>query len=101
MLNLKKDLPEIFDDFAENRQNSFIRVKELKDKNIPIVGVFCTFFPSELAFAAGASCISLCSTSDETIPVAEKDLPKIFVHLLNHLMDLQLLISVHFFISQI
>lgn len=76
MLNLKKDLPEIFDDFAENRQNSFIRVKELKDKNIPIVGVFCTFFPSELAFAAGASCISLCSTSDETIPVAEKDLPK-------------------------
>lgn len=44
MLNLKKDLPEIFDDFAENRQNSFIRVKELKDKNIPIVGVFCTFF---------------------------------------------------------
>lgn len=54
----------------------FIRVKELKDKNIPIVGVFCTFFPSELAFAAGASCISLCSTSDETIPVAEKDLPK-------------------------
>lgn len=44
MLNLKKDLPEIFDDFAENRQNSFIRVKELKDKNIPIVGVFVHFF---------------------------------------------------------
>lgn len=76
MINLQKELPEIFEDFAEARRNAFLKVKEVKDQNIPVVGVFCTFFPQELALAAGATAVSLCSTSDETIPDAEKDLPK-------------------------
>lgn len=76
MINIKKDLPEIFDDFAESRQNAFLTVKEVKEKDIPVIGVFCTFFPQELAVAIGATAVSLCSTSDETIPVAERDLPK-------------------------
>ncbi|MDD7762311.1 MAG: double-cubane-cluster-containing anaerobic reductase [Firmicutes bacterium] len=76
MIDIKKELPEIFDDFAEARRNSFLAVKEIKEKNIPIIGIFCTFFPQELALAAGATSVSLCSTSDETIDVAEKDLPK-------------------------
>lgn len=76
MIDIKKELPEIFNDFAESRQNAFLKVKEIKEQDIPVIGVFCTFFPQELALAIGATAVSLCSTSDETIPVAEKDLPK-------------------------
>lgn len=75
-MKIIKDLPEVFDDFAEQRKKSFLTVKELKDKGIPIVGAYCTYFPREIAMAAGAATVGLCSTSDETIPVAEKDLPK-------------------------
>lgn len=76
MIDVKKELPEIFDEFQDARKNSFLKVKEVKEKNIPVIGKFCTFFPDELAVAAGATSVSLCSMSDETIPVAEKDLPK-------------------------
>ena len=68
-------MPDIFDDFAENRQNSFLKVREIKESGNPLIGVFCTFFPQELAIAAGGTSVSLCSTSDETIAVAEQDLP--------------------------
>ncbi len=76
MVDLKKELPEVFNDFQESRQNAFLKVKEIKDKNIPVIGIFCTFFPQELAVAAGAASVGLCATSDETIEDAEKDLPK-------------------------
>ncbi|WP_346935583.1 double-cubane-cluster-containing anaerobic reductase [Clostridium sp.] len=75
-MKIRKELPEIFDDFAEARRNSFIAAKSLKDQNIPLVGVFCTYMPQELPLAMGASVVSLCSTSDETISEAEKDLPR-------------------------
>ena len=75
-MKIRKELPEIFDDFAEARRNSFIAAKNLKDQNIPLVGVFCTYMPQELPLAMGASVVSLCSTSDETISEAEKDLPR-------------------------
>lgn len=75
-MDLIKDLPEIFDDFSEARKNGFIQAKELKDNNIPLVGTFCTYMPQEIAMAAGAVVVSLCSTSDETIGEAEKDLPR-------------------------
>lgn len=71
-----KDLPEVFEEFAEQRKNSFLAVKQLKEKGIPIVGAYCTYFPQEIAMAMGAATVGLCSTSDETIPVAERDLPK-------------------------
>lgn len=71
-----KDLPEVFDTFAEQRRNSFLTVKEYKEKGIPIVGSYCSYFPKEIAMAAGAAPVSLCSTSGETIPEAEKDLPR-------------------------
>ena len=51
-------------------------MKELKDKNVPVIGAYCTYFPQEIAMAMGAVTVGLCSTSDETIPVAEKDLPR-------------------------
>lgn len=71
-----KELPEVFEEFAEQRKNSFLAVKQLKDQGIPVVGSYCTYFPQEIAMAMGAATVSLCSTSDETIAEAEKDLPK-------------------------
>lgn len=74
-MKLVNDLPSIFEEFAEQRRNSFLAIKEIKDKGIPVIGVFCTYFPQELALAMGAAVVGLCSMSDETIPEAEKDLP--------------------------
>ena len=71
-----KDLPEVFEEFAEQRKKSFLGVKQLKDKGIPVIGSYCTYFPQEIAMAMGAASVSLWSTSDETIPDAERDLPK-------------------------
>lgn len=76
MMELKTDLPAIFEDFGEARRQGFLTVKELKEQGQAIVGVFCTFMPEELVMASGAIQISLCSTSDETIPDAEEDLPR-------------------------
>lgn len=75
-MEIIKDLPEVFEEFAEQRKNSFLAVKQLKDKGIPVIGSYCTYFPQEIAMAMGAASVSLCSTSDETIAEAEKDLPK-------------------------
>ena len=58
------------------KRNSFIAMKELKESGKNVVGVFCTYSPSELIYAAGAIPVGLCATSDEPIQYAEKDLPK-------------------------
>ena len=50
----KKELPEIFGEFGEMRQKSFLAAYEMKQKNIPFVGTFCTYFPQEIAMAMGA-----------------------------------------------
>ena len=71
-----QELPEVFEAFAEQRQKSFLTVKEYKDKGIPVIGSYCTYFAQEIAMAMGAASVSLCSTSDETLQEAEKDLPK-------------------------
>lgn len=75
-MDIKKELPEIFSSFSEARKNGFIKAKELKEKNRPLVGTFCSYMPQEIAMAAGAAVVSLCSTSDETIEKAENYLPK-------------------------
>ena len=75
-MELIKELPEVFEEFAEQRQKSFLAMKGLKDQGVPVVGAYCTYFPAEIARAMGAVTVGLCSVSDETIPDAEKDLPK-------------------------
>ncbi len=75
-MELIKNLPDIFEEFGEQRRNSFMAAFEIKEKNIPFVGTFCTYTPNEIIMAAGAVPVSLCSTSDETIPDAEQDLPR-------------------------
>ena len=71
-----KELPEVFEEFAEQRKNSFLAIKKIKDQNIPVIGSYCTYFPQEIAMAMGAASVGLCSMSDESIPVAEQTLPK-------------------------
>ena len=75
-MELKKELPEVFEEFAEARKNSFLAIKKIKDAGTPIIGVFCTYLPREIANAMDAAVVGLCSVSDETIPDAEKDLPR-------------------------
>lgn len=75
-MSLITDLPAIFNQFSDARQKGFLTVMDLKEQGIPLVGTYCTFMPQEIAMAAGAVVVSLCSTSDETIEEAEKDLPR-------------------------
>ena len=75
-MSLITDLPAIFTQFSDARQKGFLTVMDLKEQGIPLVGTYCTFMPQEIAMAAGAVVVSLCSTSDETIEEAEKDLPR-------------------------
>ena len=75
-MEIRKELPEIFEEFAEGRKNAFLAAKKQKEKDLPLVGTFCTYVPLEIPMAMNAAVVGLCSTSDETIPVAEQDLPK-------------------------
>ncbi len=70
-MSLITDLPAIFDQFSEARQKGFLTVMDLKEQNVPLVGTTAPLCP-EIAMAAGAVVVSLCSTSDETIEEAEK-----------------------------
>ncbi|AMP21101.1 hypothetical protein AZF37_07975 [endosymbiont 'TC1' of Trimyema compressum] len=72
----KNKLPEIFETFDEARQQGFIKMKNFKDNGEKVVGIFCTYAPKEVIYAAGAHPVGLCSVSDETIGEAEKHLPK-------------------------
>jgi len=75
MIERKTELPQIFDSFAQARQNGFLAMKKIKDSGKGVVGQFCTYTPLEIFMAAGLVSVGLCSTSDETIPEAEKVLP--------------------------
>lgn len=75
-MELVKELPEIFEEFAEQKKESFLKLKELKEKGVPVVGAYCSYFPKEIAIAAGAIPISLCSYGNESVVAAERVLPK-------------------------
>ena len=75
-MKLVQNLPEIFEEFGEQRRKAFLDVKEYKDKGIPVIGMYCAYFPTELAMAVGAIPVGLCSFSNETVPAAERELPK-------------------------
>ena len=73
---MSNKLPDIFESFNDARKKGFLTMKEEKDKGKKVVGTFCAYTPRELIYAADAISVSLCSTSDETVPDAEKVLPK-------------------------
>ena len=69
-------LPEHFQSYNEARQAGFLRMKQLKDQGAKVVGVFCSYVPLELVYAAGAIPVGLCASSEEPISAAEANLPR-------------------------
>ena len=75
-MEVKLNLPDNFESYSEVRQKGFLRMKGLKDSGARVVGMFCSFVPVELVYAAGLIPVGLCSFSEESIPAAEAHLPK-------------------------
>ena len=75
MSNIEK-IDAILEEMREGVRNGPVRIKELKEAGVPVVGTYCTFTPWELVNAAGGVAVSLCSTSDKPIAAAEKHLPR-------------------------
>lgn len=53
-MEIIKDLPEVFEEFAEQRQKSFLMMKELKDKGTPVVGGLLYIFPKRDCYGYGS-----------------------------------------------
>ena len=70
------ELPKTFDEFVETRKQGFMKAKEFKDRGGKLAGCLCSYTPQELLDAAGVATVGLCGTSNETIPDAERVLPK-------------------------
>lgn len=69
-------LPEGFESYDDKRRAGFIKLKDLKDAGAKVVGIFCTYVPVELIYAAGAVPVGLCASSEEPIQAAEANLPR-------------------------
>ena len=69
-------LPKTFEEFVEARKQGFLTVKEFKENGGKLAGCLCSYTPHEILDAAGVATVGLCGTSNETIPDAEKVLPK-------------------------
>ena len=72
----KLNLPAGFESYSEARQNGFLKMKAQKDAGKKVVGMFCSFVPVELIYAAGALPVGLCAFTEEPIPAAEANLPR-------------------------
>ena len=69
-------LPNNFDEFTDARKMGFLKMKELKESGRKVAGVFCTYTPMEILYAADLVPVSLCATTEESIKHSEADLPK-------------------------
>lgn len=76
MTENKLNLPADFETYPQARKAGFLRMKELKDQGAKVVGLFCSFVPLELVYAAGALPVGLCAFTDEPIAAAEANLPR-------------------------
>ena len=73
---MANELPAKFDEFVEARKQGFLAAKEFKEKGGKLAGFLCSYTPIEVLMAGGISTVGLCGTSNETVPDAEKVLPK-------------------------
>ena len=69
-------LPKNFESFGEARKKSFMALYEAKQRGKKVIGVFCSYTPVELVYAAGAISVGLCGKSEQGIAEAETVLPK-------------------------
>lgn len=69
-------LPKKFEEYVDTRKQGFIRAMEFKKSGGKIAGCLCTYTPQEILDAGDIASVGLCGTSNETIPDAERVLPK-------------------------
>ena len=67
-LTVDKKIDEVKTDFAQ-------QLEMAKDEGKKVVGSLCSYFPREIAWAAGAITVGLCGTTEGPIVEAEKVLP--------------------------
>ncbi len=67
--------PQTLDFFEKANEKSLLDLEKVKEEGRKVVGVYCTFAPTELIKAAGAIPVGLCGKKDIPIPAAEKVLP--------------------------
>lgn len=65
-----------YSEIATLRERNALALKEAKEKGLRVVGTYCLYSPAELVAAAGAIPVSLCGTSQNPVPAAEKVLPR-------------------------
>ena len=61
--------------FERLNERFLLDIESLKKTGSKVVGIYCTFAPSELVRAAGAIPVGLCGKKQDPIPEAEKVLP--------------------------
>ena len=76
IVKARPTLPKTFEEFEEKRKQGFIDVKNFKESGGRIVGTLCSYTPTEIIEAAGASAVGLCGTDNSVVADAEKVLPK-------------------------
>lgn len=69
-------LPDDFESYSDARKAGFLHMKALKEQGKNVVGLFCSFVPLEIVYAADALPIGLCAFTDEPIAAAEANLPR-------------------------
>ncbi len=67
-LTVKEKIDEVKTDFAQ-------QLEMAKDEGKKVVGSLCSYFPREIAWAAGAVTVGLCGTTEGPIEAAEQVLP--------------------------
>lgn len=72
----KIKLPSEFENFSDVRKMGFLKMKELKESGKKVAGVFCTYTPLEIIYAADMVPVTLCATTEDAIKYSEADLPK-------------------------
>lgn len=73
---MSNELPKNFEEYQEQRKQGFLVAKEFKDNGGKLVGCLCSYAPMEVLDAAGVASVGICGSSQESIPDAEKVLPK-------------------------
>lgn len=76
MLNENMSLNEMLSTYSTSKRDGFEVASELKNKGENLVGIFCTYTPRELIYAANAKSVSICASSEEAVSEGEKYLPK-------------------------
>lgn len=68
--------PRSLDFFSESYEPRLVQLQQEREQGTKVVGTFCLYVPDEIIFAAGADRVVLCGGRTDTIPVAERSLPR-------------------------